>query len=242
MKKEALQVREMFASIAHWYDFLNHLLSFSMDRLWRRSVVHELAAFLPETALVLDLCTGTCDLALALASRARVVGCDFCHPMLVLGQQKVRKKRLDERIYCVEGDALNLPFQSQYFDAVTIAFGLRNLEDTRVGLREMFRVLRDGGTLAILEFSQPKVFGFRQIYLVYFRYILPRLGALISRKKGPYSYLPKSVETFLAPDDLREVIEEEGFIGTTKRMLTGGVASLHLAYKPAQEITGRRSC
>ena len=242
MKKEARQVREMFASIAPRYDFLNHLLSFSMDRFWRRAVIHELAASLPETASVLDLCTGTGDLALELASQARVVGCDFCHPMLVLGRQKVRKNRLEQRIYCVEGDALNLPFQSHYFDAVTIAFGLRNLEDIRVGLREMFRVLRRGGTLAILEFSQPEVFGFKQIYLVYFRYILPRLGELISRKKGPYSYLPQSVETFLTPDDLQEIIEKEGFIGTKKRTLTGGVASLHLAYKPAQEITGRMSC
>lgn len=222
----------MFASIAHRYDLLNRLLSFSIDRYWRRVAVQKLAPFLPEEALVLDLCTGTGDLALKLSSKAQVIGCDFCHPMLVLGQEKVESNQLSGSILFVEGDALQLPFPSHHFDAVTIAFGLRNLEDYNQGLREMFRVLRPGGSLAVVEFSEPQAPIFRQIYFFYFMQILPRVGQLISGTKGPYSYLPQSVKDFPDPSGLAGIIQQIGFTATSHYSMTGGIVTLHMAEKP----------
>ncbi len=229
--RRSQQVRRMFGAIAHRYDFLNHFLSLSIDRYWRRAVRTRLSPFLSDEAVVLDLCTGTCDLAIELSREARVVGCDFCHPMLTLGWAKIRGRRLGGRIRVVEGDALKLPFPDQRFDAVTVAFGLRNLEDYQAGLEEMFRVLKRPGTLAILEFSQPRGPVFGGLYRFYFRRVLPRLGGFLSGREEPYSYLPQSVEEFPKPEALSEMLKGVGFGEVRGHSLTGGVATLHLAEK-----------
>lgn len=221
----------MFASIARRYDLLNRLLSFSLDRQWRRRAVRKLEPLLPSEPLVLDLCTGTGDLALELAKLARVVGCDFCHPMLTLGQRKVERNELKGSVEFVEGDALHLPFPSHHFDAVTIAFGLRNLESYHAGLREIHRVLRPAGSFLMLEFAQPQVPIFRDLYFFYFTRILPRLGQWISGKVGPYSYLPQSVREFPGPRGLEKMFRQEGFAVTSHLTLTLGVVSLYVGTK-----------
>ncbi len=231
--KKSRQIKRMFASIAHRYDLLNRLLSFSLDRRWRRLVVQRLSPFLPSKAVVLDLCTGTGDLAMELSLKARVIGCDFCHPMLTLGMEKVEGSELAARVRFVEGDALQLPFPPRSFDAVTIAFGLRNLEDYTSGLSEMFRVLRPGGMLVILELSQPQIPVFKQFYFFYATWILPKVGQWISGKVGPYAYLPQSVKEFPDSETLESLIQQIGFTGAGCSLLTGGIVSLHLAQKPA---------
>lgn len=231
VEKRPENIRSMFAAVAPRYDLLNHLLSFSIDRYWRRRTVRKLARLLREDYPVLDLCTGTGDLALALAPRVPVVGCDFCHPMLVLGEEKARQRKLNGRVSFVEGDALRLPFRSGHFQAVTIAFGLRNLEDYALGLKEMGRVLRDRGVLAVLEFSLPRAPIYRQLYLFYFRHVLPRLGQWISGEQGPYSYLPASVQEFPEPGELDEMMRCCGFTRVRHYTFSGGVAVLHLGEK-----------
>lgn len=219
----------MFASVAHRYDLLNHLLSLSIDRYWRRVLRRRLFGVLPSRRSILDLCTGTGDLALTLAPGSSVVGCDFCRPMLEIGDRKAADRGLEQSVRFVEGDALVLPFSAASFDAVTIAFGLRNLEDYRAGLREMARVIRPGGYLAILEFSIPTLPLLRQLYLFYFTKILPRIGALVSGREGPYSYLPASVREFPAPRVLCRVLREEGFGQARDQGLTLRIATLYLA-------------
>lgn len=231
LDKKREDIRAMFGSIARRYDRLNHLLSLSIDRYWRRITVRKLVPFLPHDALILDLCTGTGDLALGLAPLTRVVGCDFCRPMLALGVKKVDRTNLNEKICFVEGDALHLPFPSECFHGVTIGFGLRNLEDYGQGLREMLRVLRVDGVLAVLEFSEPQMPWIRPLYLFYFTRILPKLGKWVSGQESPYSYLPASVKEFPAPGELDKLIQHVGFANVQHDLLTGGVATLHLARK-----------
>ncbi len=230
--KDPGKIRRMFGSIAPRYDCLNHLFSLSIDRYWRRVTVRKLAPLLSRDPVVLDLCTGTGDLALELSKVALVVGCDFCHPMLVLGQRKLKKSQLDDQVYLVEGDALRLPFSSQRFDVVTIAFGLRNLKGYQQGLQEMYRVLRRRGVLAVLEFSRPQTPIFRQFYLFYLKNILSCLGEWISGRTGAYSYLVQSVEEFPDPKELSETISQMGFGQVSCYRLTGGIVTLHVAQKP----------
>ena len=221
-------VRAMFAEIAPSYDRLNHLLSVNVDKRWRRFTVGKLAdVFARPDAVALDLCCGTADLTLELARHARVVGCDFCHPMLVIGREKVRERRAAQASLA-EGDALRLPFAEARFDAVTIAFGLRNLESVEGGLAEIFRVLKSGGRAAVLEFSRPVVPLFRQAFEFYFHRVLPRIGALVSGSGDAYSYLPASVRAF--PDQVRlaEMMREAGFTNVRYYNLSGGIAALHL--------------
>ncbi len=231
LEKNSQEIRDMFGSIAHRYDLLNRLLSLSVDRYWRRLTVREVARFLSPDSLILDLCTGTGDLALGLGHRARVIGCDFCHPMLVLAAKKAVRNNATARICFVEGDALCLPFPSAHFHAVTIAFGLRNLENYGRGLEEIFRVLRAGGVLAVLEFSRPRLPLVRQLYLFYFTHLLPKLGKWISGREGPYSYLPASVKEFPDRERLDQLIEESGFGDVRHYPLTAGIAALHIAQK-----------
>jgi len=219
----------MFAAIAPRYDLLNHMLSLTVDRLWRRFTARQLRRSLSPGALVLDLCCGTGDLALELARYARVVGVDFCRPMLRIGQAKIARHRAP--IVLVEGDALQLPFPDGIFSAATIAFGLRNLESPERGLREIHRVLRPGGTVAVLEFAQPSLPIFRHIFLLYFQHLLPRLGNWISGVPGPYDYLRDSVQAFLKPPELARVMEAVGFAAVRYIALTGGVVALHLGEK-----------
>ncbi len=225
------QIRRMFSSVAHRYDLLNHVLSLSIDRWWRYVTRQELLRRLPAAPLVLDLCTGTGDLALELSRRTRVVGCDFCHPMLVRALVKSQRRGRNGPVRWVEGDALRLPFPASCFDGATVAFGLRNLEDYRSGLSEMLRVLKPGGWLAVLEFSLPTLPVVRPAYLFYFTRVLPRLGRLVSGQEGPYSYLPQSVQEFPEPAELQALMREVGFVRCEDVPLSLRIATLTLGLK-----------
>lgn len=232
-KEHATSVREMFAKISARYDLLNHLLSGNMDRRWRRRVAGELSGDLKAgEARVLDVACGTGDLALRLfeLTRVRVVGIDFCRPMLELAARKALK--LDATIGLVEGDALSLPFRDGSFDVVTIAFGLRNLSSTERGLRELLRVLKPGGKAAVLEFSKPVVPGFRAAFEFYFRRVLPRLGGIVSGSRSAYQYLPDSVARFPDQKQLASLMRQIGFQEVEYQNLTGGSVALHLGKKP----------
>ena len=231
---DARTVQQMFAGIAHRYDFLNHFLSLSVDRYWRRKAVRKVGECLGSGRhLCLDLCSGTGDLALDLRRilGTEVVASDFCHPMLVRSLQKLRAKGFERSVCPVEADALDLPFQPDAFGAVTIAFGLRNLQDPVRGLEEMKRVLRNGGALVILEFSRPVLPVFRSVFSFYFRFILPWLGTLISGTTGPYQYLQASVQTFPGQEELAKWMRSVGFRDVGYRNLTGGIAALHWGSK-----------
>jgi len=225
----------MFAEIAPRYDFLNHFLSISIDRVWRKVAVQKTAEYLKDrsTAICLDLCSGTGDLALELNRRldVSVVASDFCHPMLVRGLEKVRVAKRTRAIPVIEADSLALPFASGTFDAATVAFGLRNIVDTTAGLAEMKRVLKSGGAAIILEFSRPAVPVFRELFEFYFHHILPRLGGLISGQGSAYSYLPASVDRFPPQKELAKLMETVGFKDVGYRNLSGGIAALHWGVK-----------
>jgi demethylmenaquinone methyltransferase/2-methoxy-6-polyprenyl-1,4-benzoquinol methylase len=217
----------MFSGIARRYDLLNHLLSGNVDKRWRRKTARALESSLVEGARVLDVACGTGDLSLVLAEagRARVVGLDFCRPMLEIARRKAGEG--SRPIPFVEGDALRLPFADETFDAATIAFGLRNLAGVADGLRELRRILKPGGRLAVLEFSSPVVPGFRALFRFYFTRVLPRIGGLVSGSRGAYEYLPDSVTRFPDQKRLAELMRAEGFEGVEYSNLTGGIAALH---------------
>ncbi len=221
------RVRLMFAGIAGRYDFLNHLLSGNTDKRWRRLVADKLLPALGADSRALDVACGTGDLTLALgeAGQGRIVGVDFCRPMLEIARRKpATNGRL---IPFIEGDALQLPFADSSFDVVTIAFGLRNLAGVENGLRELRRVLKPGGRIAVLEFSQPVLPGFRALFNFYFTRVLPRIGGLVSGSRGAYEYLPDSVSRFPDQKNLAALMRQVGFEGVEYQNLTGGIAALH---------------
>ncbi len=230
-QQAAAAVREMFTSIAPRYDLLNHLLSFNVDRLWWRRAARAFRHIVNrDEARVLDVCCGTGDMAFALAkagSRARIYGADFSHAMLVRARAKSAGKRLD----WMEADALRLPFADVSLNLVTSAFGFRNLADYNAGLREIFRVLRSGGELGILDFGEPKgLIG--KIYRVYFKHVLPAIGTMISGVRGPYAYLPASVARFPAPEEMLERVRAAGFVDESWTPYTFGISGLYRARKP----------
>ncbi len=228
----AQAVREMFSNIAGKYDLLNHLLSANIDKRWRQQVRSELEFILNnEEAAVLDVACGTGDLSLELArdAKARILGSDFCRPMLKIASEKVEKSGL--AVPLIETDALHLAFSADSFDAVTIAFGLRNLSNVADGLAELHRVLKPGGIIAILEFSSPVVPGFKSLFDLYFTYILPRIGGLISGSRLAYEYLPDSVRKFPDQKGLAEIMKDSGFSNVRYRNLTGGIAAIHTGQK-----------
>lgn len=222
----------MFAGIAGRYDLLNHLLSLNIDKGWRRKVSRELRSILDNPdATVLDVACGTGDLSLELnrESQAQVFGTDFCRPMLTIANQKSQNE--NSPIPFIEGDAMGLPFVDESFDAVTIAFGLRNLANVADGLKELHRILKPGGVLAVLEFSAPVVPGFGKLFNFYFAHVLPRIGGAVSGSRGAYEYLPDSVSKFPNQKKLVEMIESTGFSAVKYSNLTGGIAALHIGTK-----------
>jgi demethylmenaquinone methyltransferase / 2-methoxy-6-polyprenyl-1,4-benzoquinol methylase len=228
----ARAIRAMFTSIAPRYDLLNHLLSFNVDRLWRRRAAKTFAHILCRSqSQVLDLCCGTGDLALALHSTAggakpTIIGTDFSHAML----QRARVKSAETRLCWIEADALSLPFPDSSFDLVTSAFGFRNLADYLTGLREIVRVLRPGGECGILEFGEPSG-PLGRIYRVYFKRVLPAVGVLVSGVKGPYSYLPASVARFPEPERMLDSMRRAGFGEASWQPYTFGIAGLYRGKK-----------
>lgn len=230
--KHARAVREMFSGIAKKYDFLNHFLSVNIDKRWRRLVRRKLTDVLDNSdALVLDVACGTGDLAIELQShaQAKIVGTDFCRPMLEIAKEKNPKN--DLTIPYIEGDALNLSFADESFDAVTIAFGLRNVANWLDGLKELRRVLKKGGKLAILEFTTPPIPGFKQLFNLYFTQILPRIGGAVSGSRDAYEYLPDSVARFPDQKKLAAMMREIGFEKVEYQNLTGGIAAIHIGSK-----------
>lgn len=225
------KVREMFTQIAPSYDLLNHLLSLQLDRLWRARAARLLKPILKRAdALVLDSCCGTGDLTLSLArsGSARVIGADFAHTMLVQANAKSAA-----RIAFLEADALRLPFADCSFDLLTSAFGFRNLANYEDGLREMLRVLKPGGTVAILEFSEPPEGFLGNAYRWYFRRVLPRIGGLLSGDRDAYTYLPKSVSRFFRPAQLGALMESVGYGSIHYRVWTMGTVAFHTAKRAA---------
>lgn len=231
----ARAVRDMFTSIAPRYDLLNHVLSFNVDRMWWRRTARTFSHILSRPdARILDLCCGTGDMTFALRrqagkSRARIMGADFSHAML---QRAMAKSSVDSESApeWIEADALNLPFPGADFDLVTSAFGFRNLADYDAGLREIFRVLRSGGECGILDFGEPKgLLG--AAYRIYFKQVLPRVGTVISGVRGPYAYLPASVERFPAPEEMLMRMRKAGFGEVSWTPYTFGIAGLYRARK-----------
>jgi len=235
------KVREMFTQIAPTYDRINHILSVQIDRIWRARTAKILRPILERPqATVLDLCCGTGDLSFALASAgpAHVIGADFAHTMLVRAKQKsaalAGSSPADPsaRIPFLEADALRLPFADSSFDLVTTAFGFRNLANYEAGLREIQRVLKPGGTLAILEFTEPPPGPLGDLYRWYFFKVLPKIGGLISGHRAAYTYLPKSISKFLRVDELANLMERAGYQSPTYKVWTFGTVAFHTASKP----------
>jgi demethylmenaquinone methyltransferase/2-methoxy-6-polyprenyl-1,4-benzoquinol methylase len=231
LSKSPTRIAAMFDAIAARYDFLNHLLSAGIDRRWRQRAIQALS--LTGRERVLDLCAGTADLAIAaIRARppaARVVGVDFAQEMLRVGQKKIKAGRLSDRLGLVRGDATRVPLADGAVDAITIGFGIRNVENTAAACDEMRRVLVPGGRLAILEFAIPSTPGVRTMYLWYFNRALPFIGRLISGHAAAYGYLPASVGAFASPDEFVTMLRRHGFVDVAAARLTFGVVLLYTA-------------
>lgn len=228
-KKE--QVAQMFNSIAPKYDFLNHTLSLGIDILWRKKAVRILKKINPER--VLDIACGTGDFAIEdLNSGAdKVTGLDISEGMVQVGIEKVKNKGLSKKVDLQVGDSENIPFENNTFNGVTVGFGVRNFENLEKGLSEMHRVLTPGGQLIVLEFSKPKKFPIKQLYFFYFKYILPKIGRLISKDKTAYTYLPDSVHAFPDGEQFTNILDKIGFKSTKIVPCSFGIASIYIGTK-----------
>ncbi len=226
-KKE--QVEQMFNNIAHRYDFLNHFLSLGIDKIWRRRLVKRVAEAHPKE--ILDVATGTGDVAIALCALkpSRVTGIDISAGMLEKGRAKVQRRGLEKMIRLQQADSEHLPFSDRQFDAVTVAYGVRNFEHLELGLQEIFRVLKPGGLLVVLEFSKPARFPLAQLFRVYFRYILPWVGKLFTHDPRAYTYLPESVQAFPEGPAFEAILRQQGFQETTCKPLSSGITTLYSA-------------
>lgn len=225
------QVADMFDSIAGKYDFLNHFLSLGIDKGWRKKAIKEISVVHPTR--ILDIATGTGDLAIA-ASKIKpqkIVGVDISEGMLEVGKKKISTLHLDHIISLQKGDSENLEFENNSFDAITCAYGVRNFENLTAGLKEMNRVLKPGGKVAILEFSHPKNFPVKQLYQFYFRFILPTLGKMVSKHNSAYTYLPESVMAFPEGKKFCSILAECGFKNAKANPLTFGITTLYTAEK-----------
>ena len=221
----------MFNKISRNYDFLNHLLSFGIDRSWRKKLVNAIAGSHPKK--ILDLATGTGDLAISLSSLnpEMITGIDLAEKMLEIGRNKIKSNGLSDKIKLKKGDSESLEFESNSFDAVTVAFGIRNFENLNAGLSEAYRVLKPGGTFAILEFSKPEKFPFSLLYSTYFNFLLPLIGKIISSDSSAYTYLPESVKKFPYSVALANILIKNGFLDVTFKPLTLGICSLYTGRK-----------
>ncbi|MCX6239272.1 MAG: bifunctional demethylmenaquinone methyltransferase/2-methoxy-6-polyprenyl-1,4-benzoquinol methylase UbiE [Bacteroidia bacterium] len=228
-KKE--QVAEMFDNIAPKYDFLNHFLSFGIDKVWRRRAIRLLMKRSPSN--ILDVATGTGDFAIESIKTGaqKVIGVDISEKMLAVGRAKIETLGVGHRIILQKGDSEDLGFSDNSFDAVTVAFGVRNFENISKGIDELFRVLKPGGIVCILEFSKPKYFPAKQMYSFYSFYILPFIGRLFSKDRSAYRYLPESVERFPDGDEFLNVLQKSGFNQTKQYRQTFGVATIYTGLK-----------
>lgn len=228
-KKE--QVAKMFDNISRRYDFLNHFLSLGIDKIWRRKAISMLKASQPK--VILDVATGTGDFAIQALSLKpeKIFGIDISEGMLDMGRKKLKERNLSGKIELLKGDSENIPFGENKFDAVTVAFGVRNFENLEKGLREIYRVLKPGGKLIVLEFSRPKAFPMKQAYNFYFKAILPKVGRMISSDKSAYTYLPESVEAFPDGEDFLRILENVGFKQSQCKALTFGISSIYSGAK-----------
>lgn len=228
-KKE--QVATMFNNISKNYDLLNHLLSMGIDILWRKKAIRLLKSEQPKQ--ILDIATGTGDFALeALALKPeKVIGVDISEGMLEVGRKKMKRKGVDHLIEMQTGDSENLKFPDNHFDAVIVAFGVRNFENLEKGLAEMLRVTRPGGTVVIIEISKPQVFPFKQLYNVYFKAILPRIGKFISKDQSAYTYLPESVQEFPDSNRFLSILQSVGYKHTRCKPLSLGISSIYTGKK-----------
>jgi demethylmenaquinone methyltransferase/2-methoxy-6-polyprenyl-1,4-benzoquinol methylase len=225
-------IAAMFDRISPKYDALNHLLSLNIDKVWRRKTAKTVTKSHPNT--LLDLATGTGDLAIALAKcnpQTHIIGLDISEKMLDIGKTKIAQRKLENQIELSLGNAATVPFEDNHFDAVTVAFGVRNFENLGKGISEIQRVLKPAGEVFILEFSMPERWPVKQLYRFYFKRILPRIGRHLSKEPDAYTYLPESVERFPKPDDFMQLLSEKGLENCTKRTLSFGIATLYTAEK-----------
>jgi demethylmenaquinone methyltransferase/2-methoxy-6-polyprenyl-1,4-benzoquinol methylase len=226
------QVAKMFDSISWRYDLLNHLLSLNVDVYWRRRAMRELKALKPK--LILDVATGTGDLAIQAIKSLdpeKVIGVDISAGMMEIGRKKIERKGLSKKIELRRGDSENLPFEENKFDAVIVAFGVRNFENLEKGLADMFRVVKPGGKVVILEFSKPDKFPFREFYGLYFKYVVPIVGRMVSKDRAAYDYLPESIHAFPRGKAFLEILDRVGYKNTACKPLTFGISSIYTGTK-----------
>ena len=228
-KKE--EVAEMFNNISGRYDFLNHFLSLGIDHLWRARAVKELREINPKR--ILDIATGTGDFAIAnlKLKPEEVVGIDISSGMLEVGKEKMKKKKVDHIVSMQLGDSEDLPFDDNYFDGLTVGFGVRNFENLEKGLAEMLRVIRPGGKAIILEFSKPKMFPIKQAFGFYSKYFIPFFGKRISKDEKAYAYLPESVAAFPEGKDFENVLEKLNYKNIKSILVSGGIATIYVGTK-----------
>lgn len=225
------EVAEMFDNISEKYDYLNHLLSLGIDRLWRRKAVKILKNYKPKK--ILDVATGTGDFAIASLklNPDSVIGVDISKGMIDKGKQKICKKGLQEKVILQIGDSENLEFKDDTFDGLTVAFGVRNFEDLEKGLSEMKRVLKPGGVAIILEFSKPKKFPVKQSFSFYSKFVIPKIGKSVSKDSNAYAYLPESVAAFPEGQDFIDILDKVGYQNTRSKMVSGGIATIYIGEK-----------
>ncbi|MCC8408900.1 bifunctional demethylmenaquinone methyltransferase/2-methoxy-6-polyprenyl-1,4-benzoquinol methylase UbiE [Mucilaginibacter sp. UR6-1] len=229
-KKE--QVADMFNNISKTYDFLNHFMSLGIDIIWRKKAINELKHDKP--GHILDVATGTGDFAfeaLTILKPEKITGVDISRGMLDIAEQKIAKRKLGHKFSVKLGDSEKLPFGDTEFDAVTVAYGVRNFENLEAGMADIFRVLKPGGKVVVLEFSKPRTFPVKQLYNFYFKYITPGIGKLFSKDARAYSYLPESVAAFPDGKNFTAVMDKVGFKNTKNRALTFGICSIYTGVK-----------
>ena len=230
-KSKKQEVAEMFDNISARYDFLNHFLSLGIDKIWRRKAIKQLRSI--SVKKIIDIATGTGDFAIAALklNPEEVIGLDISAGMLAVGEQKMIKNKVDSIIKMQLGDSENIPYDSNYFDALTVGFGVRNFENLELGLTEMLRVLKPGGKAVILEFSKPKRFPIKQIFGFYSRYFIPFFGKRISKDAQAYSYLPESVAAFPEGKDFEDILRKIGYKNIESTLVSGGIATIYAGIK-----------